>query len=95
MTTATERIPVLMTKTEKSRIAKRAKDAGLSMGEFLRRAAAAFGPSHDDAALEAMIGQMLKSTKAASRAIDDAVAYVERSNKRMAAMETKRGVKAA
>lgn len=95
MKTATERIPVLMTTNEKARIAKMAKDAGLSMGEFLRRAAASFSPSQDDAALEGMIDQMAKTTKAANRALDDALAYVEKSNKRIAAMESKRKLKAA
>ena len=95
MTTATERIPVLVTTSEKSRIAKMAKNAGLSMGEFLRRAAASFNPSEDDAAIEGMIGQMVKTTKAANRALDDALAYVEQSNKRIAMMEAKRTLKAA
>ena len=95
MTTATERIPVLVTTSEKSRIAKMAKDAGLSMGEYLRRAAASFSPSQDDAAMEAMIGQMVKATKAANRALDDALAYVEQSNRRIDAMEVKRNLKAA
>ena len=95
MTTATERIPVLVTTSEKSRIAKMAKDAGLSMGEYLRRAAASFSPSQDDAAMEAMIGQMVKATKAANRALDDALAYVEQSNRRIDAMEAKRNLKAA
>ena len=40
MAAATERIPVLVTAKEKAMIAKLAKDAHLSMGEFLRRAAA-------------------------------------------------------
>lgn len=39
MSTATERIPVLVTTMEKRQIAKMAKDAGLSMGELLRRKA--------------------------------------------------------
>lgn len=95
MTTATQRIPVLVTTREKSQIAKLAKDAGLSMGEFLRRAAASFSPSQDDAAIAGMIGQMLKTTKVANQALDDALAYVEQSNKRIAAMEAKRHVKAA
>lgn len=95
MTTATQRIPVLVTTAEKSRIAKMAKGTGLSMGEFLRRAAASFSPSQDDAAIEGMIGQMLKTTKAANRALDDALAYVEQSNKRIAAMESKHRMKAA
>jgi len=94
MVAATQRIPVLVTSSEKSRIAKMAKDAGLSTGEFLRQAAAAYRPAQDDAAMEGMIDQMLKTTKAANRALDDALAYVEQSNKRMSAMETKRTLKA-
>lgn len=89
MTMATERIPVLVTAGEKKRIAKKAKDAGLSMGELLRRAAVSYRPSEDDEALEAMIAQMLKSTQAANAAIDDALAYIAQSDKRIAAMEAK------
>lgn len=89
MTTATERIPVLVTAHEKSKIAKMAKDSGLSMGEFLRRAAAAFRPSEEDQLLEGMIDQMLKTTEQAGLAIDDAISFVEASNKRIAAMEEK------
>ena len=95
MAAAIQRIPVLVTATEKSKIAKLAKDAGLSMGEYLRRAAASFNPSEDDAAIEGMIGQMVKTTKAANRALDDALAYVEQSNKRIAAMEAKHRMKVA
>jgi len=87
MATATQRIPVLVTVTEKIQIAKRARDTGLSMGEFLRRAAVAFHPAEDDAAIEGMIDQMLKTTKAANRAMDNALAYLDESNKRMAKME--------
>lgn len=94
MATATQRIPVLVTAAEKSRIARKAKDTGLSVGEFLRRAAASFRPSQDDAAIEGMIGQMLKSTKSANHALDDALTYVERSNKRIMAMEAKHRLKA-
>ncbi|MDO8413052.1 MAG: hypothetical protein Q7S51_04585 [Gallionellaceae bacterium] len=93
MTTATQRIPVLVTATEKQRIARMAKDTGLSMGEFLRRAAVSFSPSQDDAAMEGMIVQMLKTTKAANQALGDALAHVEKSNKRIATMEAKRHLK--
>lgn len=89
MTTATQRIPVLVTAAEKGRIAKMAKDAGLSMGEFLRRAASSFNPSEDDKLLEGMIDQMNKTTAQASAAIDEALEFVEASNKRIAAMEKK------
>lgn len=89
MATATERIPVLMTSTEKAQLAKKAKAAGLSMGEYLRRAAAAFRPNEDDKLLEGMIEQVNKTTAQASAAIDQALAYVEASNERIASMERK------
>ena len=87
MATATERIPVLVTSQEKAMIAKMAQDAHLSMGEFLRRAAAAFRPNEDDKILEGMIDQMLKTSAQASAAIDDVLAFVEVSNRRILAME--------
>lgn len=89
MVTATERIPVLVTAAEKGKIAEMAKAAGLSMGEFLRRAAASFRPSEDERILEGMIDQMNKTTAQASAAIDKAVAFVAASNRRIAAMERK------
>ncbi len=91
MATATERIPVLVTAREKARMAKMAKDAGLSMGEFLRRAAASFRPAEDDKVLQGMIAQMIKTTERAGKAIDDALSFVEASNQRIAALEAKKG----
>lgn len=90
MATATERIPVLVTSQEKAMIAKMAQDAHLSMGEFLRRAAASFRPSEDEKMLEGMINQMLATTAQASAAIDDALAFVDASNKRITNMESGR-----
>jgi len=87
MITANQRIPVLVTTGEKARIAEMARTAGVSMGEFLRRAAAAYRPSEDDALLEGMVAQVLETTRQASAAIDDALAYVEESNRRIAALE--------
>lgn len=89
MATATERIPVLVTASEKGQIAKMAKSEGLSMGEFLRRAAASYRPNEEDKLLEGMIDQMNKTTAQASAAIDEALAFVDESNKRIAAMERK------
>ena len=91
MATATERIPVLVTVQEKAVIAKMAKDSDLSMGEFLRRAAATYRPDEENKILEGMINQMIKSTSQANAAIDNALAFVEDSNKRIAAMEAKGG----
>ena len=87
MATATERIPVLVTATEKGQIAQMARDAGISMGEFLRRAASAYRPSEEDKMLDGMIDQMIKTTAQANAAIDEALAFVDASNRRIAAME--------
>lgn len=89
MATATERIPVLVTVSEKGQIAKMAKDAGLSMGEFLRRAASSYRPSEEDKMLDGLIDQMNKTTAQANAAIDEALAFVEASNKRIVEMEQK------
>ena len=90
MATATERIPVLVTPREKSEIARMAKAAGLSMGEFLRRAAASFRPDEDERLLLPMIDQMVRTTAQAGAAIDDALAFIEASNRRISRMEAKR-----
>jgi hypothetical protein len=87
MATFTERIPVLVTPMEKGKIAKMAKAAGVSMGEFLRRAASSYRSSEDEEVLLGMIDQMNKTTARASASIDDALKFVEASNKRIAAME--------
>ena len=87
MTTATQRIPVLVTAREKGQIAKMAKDAGLSMGEFLRRAASSYRTTEENKMLEGMIDQMNKTTAQANAAIDEALAFVDASNKRIAKME--------
>lgn len=42
---------------------------------------------HDNAAINALLDQLIKSTESALAAMDDALAYVEASNKRIAAME--------
>ncbi len=89
MAIATERIPVLVTAKEKSQISIMAKKSGISMGELLRRAASSYRPSEDDKTLEGMIDQMNKTTAQANAAIDKALAFVEASNIRIAAMERK------
>lgn len=90
MTTATARVPVLMTKEDKVQIARKAKKAGMSVGEYLRRAGKSFNPSEDGEALEAMIDQMLKATERADQAIEEALTFVEASNQRIAEMESHR-----
>jgi capsule polysaccharide export protein KpsE/RkpR len=87
MAAATERVPVLMTTTEKKRLARQAQKAGISLGEYLRRAAAAFSPEEEEEALAGLLSRVERSTAKAAAAVDEALAYVDASNKRIAAME--------
>ena len=74
--------------TEKKRVARQAQKAGMSLGEYLRRAAAAFSPQEDEEdALVGLLTQVERSTAAASAAIEEALAHVDASNKRIADME--------
>jgi hypothetical protein len=88
MSVATERIPVLVTRKEKAEIARMAKAAGLSMGEVLRRGAKAQRATspEDEKLLLGLIDQMNKSTERASKTIDELLAYVAESNRRIDAM---------
>ena len=92
MATASERITVLVTPAEKKRIAKLAKKAGVSRGEFMRRAALSYCLPVGGAALDQMLALMDNSTSKASAAIDDALAFVEASNHRIAEMERGRSL---
>lgn len=83
MSTATERIPVLVTKEQKQRLTARAKAAGLSTGEFLRRAGEGYSSSEEEALLDGLLSQVAKTTKQAEKSIDNALAFVEASEKRL------------
>lgn len=87
MATATARVPVLMSPMEKNLFAEKAQQAGISLGELFRRGAASYQTRENDTLLEGMIIQMQKSTAQAENAIDDALAFVEKSNRRIAQME--------
>ena len=88
---ATERVPVLMTPEEKTRIVNKARRAGMKTSQFMRIAAEQYQPSEDEEALAAMIEQMNRLTDSASRAIDEALDFVEQSNRRIEAMEQAAG----
>ena len=85
---ATERIPVLLTRAQKTRLAKRAKAAKLTMGEFVRRAADAYVPGADEQALQVLIARVKKSAEQAAGAMDQALAAVAKSQKRIAGLES-------
>ena len=92
---ATERVPVLMTVAEKKRIVARAKKAGLTTAEFMRRAAEGYSPTKDEAALVTMIEEMNRVTANTEKAIDVVLKFVADSNKRIARLEAKAKRKAA
>jgi hypothetical protein len=93
MATATERVPILMSPREKGLFTEKARHAGVSLGEFFRRAAAAYEGDRDVEMLEGMIAQVRKTSAQAERAIDEALAFVEASNARIADMESKKGAR--
>lgn len=85
---ATERIPVLVTREQKARLARRAKAANLTMAEFLRRAAEQYQPDADEKALEKLIDQVKETGDQATRAVEAALAFVAESQERIADMES-------
>ena len=89
MATATERVPVLMTPDEKKKVVSKAKQAGVAIGEYIRRAIDGYRPSEDKKTLCTMINQMNKVTKNAENSIDDTLEFVRESNKRIEKMESK------
>jgi hypothetical protein len=84
---ATERIVVLVTAEQKAAISDRAKNAKLTVGELLRRAAAAYSVDEQDQALAGLVEQVRKSTGQASKALEDALKQVAESQRRIEAME--------
>ncbi len=86
MATATERIVVQVTPTQKKAISSVAKRLGMNVSELMRQAAQGFQPNADDGDMGALIERVNLSTKEANAALDDALAFVRESNKRIDAM---------
>ncbi|WP_248324049.1 MULTISPECIES: hypothetical protein [unclassified Caballeronia] len=86
MAAATDRIVVQVTPDQKQAIARTAKRLGLNVSELMRQAAQGFTPSEDEQEILALVERVNISTKEASDALDEALAFVAESNKRIAAM---------
>jgi hypothetical protein len=84
---ATERIPLLVTSTQKALFAKKAKASKLTVNEFVRRAAEAYDPGDDDEALSRLVAQVKQTTGEATAALDAALKSCADSNRRIADME--------
>ena len=65
----------------------KAKRLGLNLSELMRRGASAYSPEEAEDELEALLEKIVKSTAEAEAALDDALAFVAESNRRIAAME--------
>jgi len=85
--TAVERIVVQATPQEKKAIMLKAKQLGLPVAELMRRGATAYKPAEADEELGILADKAKAAADRASDSIDDVLAFVEASNKRIAAME--------
>ena len=89
MAGAVERIVVQATAQDKRAIAAKAKRLGLPISELMRRGAFDYESSETDAELAALADAAKGAADRAGAAIDDALAFIEASNKRIAAMEAR------
>ena len=87
MARADERIVVQATAQEKKAIAAKAKRLGLPISELMRRGATAYQAARDDEELGALADAAKAAAERAGASIDDALKFVEASNKRIAALE--------
>lgn len=89
MAAAVERIVVQATAQDKKAIAAKAKKLDLPISELMRRGAFAYESSESDAELGALADAAKAAAERAAAAIDEGIAFIEASNKRIAAMEAK------
>jgi len=89
MAGAVERIVVQATSQEKKAIVAKAKKLDLSISELMRRGAFAYETGEADAELGALADAAKAAAERAGAAIDDALSYIEASNRRIATMEAK------
>ena len=89
MAAAVERIVVQATPQDKKAITAKAKKLDLPVSELMRRGAFAYESGESNAELGALADAAKRAADRASGFIDDALAFITASNKRIAAMETK------
>jgi hypothetical protein len=89
MATAVQRIVVQATTQDKKAIAAKAKKLDLPISELMRRGAFAYESAESDAELAALADAAKGAADRAGAAIDDALDFIEASNRRIAAMESK------
>lgn len=87
MAAAVERIVVQASAKEKKAIAAKAKRLGLPISELMRRGASAYESAETDEELGALADAARDAAERACASIDDALAFIEASNQRIAALE--------
>ena len=90
MPTGTVQVPVLMSPAQKRRLARKAKDAKLTMGELLRQGGERFAPSQDEELLHQVARQVAKTAQRAIHSIDKTLALVAQSEARIQALNKAR-----
>ena len=89
MAAAVQRIVVQATVRDKKAIVAKARLLDIPVSELMRRGAFAYQPSESDAELGALADAAKAAADRAGTAIDNALDFIEASNKRIAAMEAK------
>ena len=89
MAAAVQRIVVQATTQDKKAIAAKARKLDIPISELMRRGAFAYESSDADAELGALADAAKGAADRAGAAIDDALDFIEASNKRIVAMEAK------
>ena len=87
--TATQRIVVQTTALDKRAIVAKAKKLDIPISELMRRGAFAYQSDESDDALSALADAAKGAAERSAAAIDDALDFIELSNKRIATMEAK------
>jgi hypothetical protein len=87
MAGADARIVVQATAQEKKAIAAKAKRLGLPISELMRRGATAYKSTESDEELGLLADAARTAAERAGASIDDALKFIEASNRRIAAME--------
>jgi hypothetical protein len=89
MAGAVERIVVQATARDKKAIAAKARKLALPVSELMRRGAFAYELQRADEELVALADAARTAADRAGESIDDALDFIEASNRRIAAMEAK------
>lgn len=77
----------LLNEQQKTIIRNMARAAGLSIDDFLWHAAMAFKSKKEKKAISDLFEELARSTERVCKNVDEATAYIDASNKRIAEME--------